>query len=311
MSRIGRKPIPVPAGVDVTIDGPDGTGQGPQGRAQPHRGRADHGRARRRRRAATSSRPNDERRAKELHGLSRTLVANMVVGVTEGYRKSLEINGTGYRVAQKGTDLEFALGFSHPVVVPAPDGHHLHGRAADAVPRQLASTSSRSARSPRTSARSARRSRTRARASSTRARSFGVRPERRVRSERDAAQAARRASPPSARSGGPGGTSGCARTSAAPPSVRAWSSPGRCGTSRRRSSTTPRATRSPRRPASTPRSAAPRATRRPSRPRSARSSPSGPRRSGVSKVVFDRGGNRYAGRIASLADAAREAGLEF
>ena len=67
-------------------------------------------------------RPNDERKAKELHGLSRTLVANMVVGVTDGYRKTLEIAGTGYRVTAKGKDLEFALGFSHPVIVPAPDG---------------------------------------------------------------------------------------------------------------------------------------------------------------------------------------------
>jgi len=68
------------------------------------------------------SRPNDERKAKELHGLSRTLLSNMVVGVTEGYRKSLEISGTGYRVQQKGADLEFALGFSHPVLVEAPAG---------------------------------------------------------------------------------------------------------------------------------------------------------------------------------------------
>jgi large subunit ribosomal protein L6 len=67
-------------------------------------------------------RPNDERKAKELHGLSRTLVANMVVGVTQGYTKSLEIAGTGYRVAAKGSDLEFALGFSHPVVVAPPAG---------------------------------------------------------------------------------------------------------------------------------------------------------------------------------------------
>jgi large subunit ribosomal protein L6 len=68
------------------------------------------------------NRPNDERKAKELHGLSRTLVANMIVGVTEGYRKSLEIAGTGYRVTAKGKDLEFALGFSHPVLVTAPEG---------------------------------------------------------------------------------------------------------------------------------------------------------------------------------------------
>ncbi len=121
MSRIGRKVIPVPAGVDVRIDGQTISVKGPKGElsrvlAEPISvGRDGDG-------ALVVSRPNDERRAKELHGLSRTLVANMVVGVTDGYRKSLEINGTGYRVQQKGTDLEFALGFSHPVTVVAPAG---------------------------------------------------------------------------------------------------------------------------------------------------------------------------------------------
>jgi large subunit ribosomal protein L6 len=120
MSRIGRKPIPVPAGVDVAIDGQTVRIKGPKGElshtvAEPITVEREDG-------VLYVSRPNDERRAKELHGLSRTLVANMVVGVTEGYRKSLEINGTGYRVQQKGTDLEFALGFSHPVVVSAPEG---------------------------------------------------------------------------------------------------------------------------------------------------------------------------------------------
>jgi large subunit ribosomal protein L6 len=121
MSRIGRKPIPVPSGVDIRIDGQTVQVKGPRGElshtvAEPITvEREDDG-------TLVVVRPNDERRAKELHGLSRTLVANMVVGVTEGYRKSLEINGTGYRVQQKGTDLEFALGFSHPVVVAAPEG---------------------------------------------------------------------------------------------------------------------------------------------------------------------------------------------
>ena len=121
MSRIGRKPIPVPTGVDVNIDGQTVRIKGPKGElshtvAEPITvEREDDG-------TLVVVRPNDERRAKELHGLSRTLVANMVVGVTEGYRKSLEINGTGYRVQQKGTGLEFALGFSHPVVVTAPEG---------------------------------------------------------------------------------------------------------------------------------------------------------------------------------------------
>ncbi len=121
MSRIGRKPIPVPPGVEIKIDGQTVRVTGPKGElshtlAEPITVERDAGGA------LLVNRPNDERRAKELHGLSRTLVANMVVGVTEGYRKSLEINGTGYRVQQKGSDLEFALGFSHPVTVPAPPG---------------------------------------------------------------------------------------------------------------------------------------------------------------------------------------------
>src|SRR5688572_1109064 len=121
MSRIGRKPIPVPAGVEVKIEGQTVRVKGPKGElnhtiVEPITvERGEDG-------SLLVNRPNDERRAKELHGLSRTLVANMVVGVTEGYRKSLEINGTGYRVQQKGTDLEFALGFSHPVTVVAPEG---------------------------------------------------------------------------------------------------------------------------------------------------------------------------------------------
>jgi large subunit ribosomal protein L6 len=121
MSRIGRKPIPVPPGVEIKIDGQTVQVKGPKGElshtvAEPITVERDSDGA------LLVNRPNDERRAKELHGLSRTLVANMVVGVTEGYRKSLEINGTGYRVLQKGSDLEFALGFSHPVTVPAPPG---------------------------------------------------------------------------------------------------------------------------------------------------------------------------------------------
>jgi large subunit ribosomal protein L6 len=121
MSRIGRKSIPVPAGVEITIEGQTVKVKGPKGElshvlAEPITAeRGEDG-------ELHVNRPNDERKAKELHGLSRTLVANMIVGVTEGYRKSLEIAGTGYRVTAKGKDLEFALGFSHPVLVPAPDG---------------------------------------------------------------------------------------------------------------------------------------------------------------------------------------------
>ncbi|MFF5230039.1 50S ribosomal protein L6 [Dactylosporangium sp. NPDC000521] len=121
MSRIGRKPIAVPAGVDLRVDGQVVTVKGPKGElnhtiADPITlEKADDG-------SFTVVRPNDERKAKELHGLTRTLIANMVTGVTEGYRKSLEIAGTGYRVTAKGADLEFALGFSHPVLVTPPPG---------------------------------------------------------------------------------------------------------------------------------------------------------------------------------------------
>ncbi len=121
MSRIGRKPIPVPNGVDIKLDGSTVTVKGPKGElshtvAEPISvEKGDDGQF-------SVSRPDDERKSKELHGLTRTLIANMVVGVTEGYRKSLEIAGTGYRVTAKGSDLEFALGFSHPVLVKAPKG---------------------------------------------------------------------------------------------------------------------------------------------------------------------------------------------
>ncbi len=120
MSRIGKLPIPVPSGVEVTIAGSAVTVKGPKGTPDAHHRRAHPDRAGRRH--ALLTRPDDENRTRALHGLSRTLVANMVTGVTEGYTKTLEIVGTGYRVQARGSDLEFALGFSHPVVVPAPDG---------------------------------------------------------------------------------------------------------------------------------------------------------------------------------------------
>jgi large subunit ribosomal protein L6 len=122
MSRIGKIPVAVPSGVDVTIDGQNITVKGPRGQlshtvAAPITVRQDSDGT------LAVERPNDERLAKSLHGLSRTLINNLVVGVTEGYEKKLEIVGVGYRVIAKGpTELEFALGFSHPVVVMAPDG---------------------------------------------------------------------------------------------------------------------------------------------------------------------------------------------
>lgn len=121
MSRIGRLPIQVPAGVDVTIDGQTVAVKGPKGSlthvvAEPIAiGKGEDG-------TVLVTRPNDERRSKALHGLTRTLVANMITGVTTGYRKSLEISGVGYRVNAKGSDMEFALGYSHPILVTAPEG---------------------------------------------------------------------------------------------------------------------------------------------------------------------------------------------
>ncbi|KQU36419.1 50S ribosomal protein L6 [Rhodococcus sp. BP-149] len=121
MSRIGKLPVTVPAGVDVTIAGQDVTVKGPKGTlsltiAEPITiAKNDDG-------SLSVNRPDDERRSRSLHGLSRTLVANLITGVTTGYTTKMEIHGVGYRVALKGSDLEFALGYSHPVPITAPDG---------------------------------------------------------------------------------------------------------------------------------------------------------------------------------------------
>ena len=121
MSRIGKQPIPVPGGVDITIDGQHLSVKGPQGSlelavAEPITvSRSDDG-------TILVARPDDERRSRSLHGLSRTLVANLITGVTEGYTTKMEIFGVGYRVQQKGSNLEFALGYSHPVLIEAPEG---------------------------------------------------------------------------------------------------------------------------------------------------------------------------------------------
>ncbi|HYZ52973.1 MAG TPA: 50S ribosomal protein L6 [Streptosporangiaceae bacterium] len=120
MSRIGRLPVTVPSGVDVTVDGRDITVKGPKGTLQHTVPepltivREDN--------VIRVTRPNDEGRVRALHGLSRTLIANMVTGVTDGYRKTLEIVGVGYRVQARGQNLEFSLGYSHPVTVTPPEG---------------------------------------------------------------------------------------------------------------------------------------------------------------------------------------------
>jgi large subunit ribosomal protein L6 len=120
MSRIGRLPIQVPSGVEVSIEGRKVTVKGPKGTlshtvVQPLSVAQDGG-------VITVTRPDDEDVNRALHGLSRTLIANMVAGVTEGYKKTLEIIGTGYRVQARGANLEFSLGYSHPVTVQPPEG---------------------------------------------------------------------------------------------------------------------------------------------------------------------------------------------
>jgi large subunit ribosomal protein L6 len=120
MSRIGKAPIAIPSGVDITITGQHVTVKGPKGTLS----RVIPGEIIVRQEDATLfvERPNDERQNRSLHGLCRTLVSNMVIGVTDGFSKELEIVGVGYRAEAQGANLRLALGFSHPVNVPAPDG---------------------------------------------------------------------------------------------------------------------------------------------------------------------------------------------
>ncbi|HEY9495387.1 MAG TPA: 50S ribosomal protein L6 [Intrasporangium sp.] len=120
MSRIGRLPVSIPAGVDVSVDGQDIKVKGPKGELSltvpaPITVEQADG-------TLEVKRPNDEREARSLHGLTRSLLNNMVLGVTEGYEKKMEIYGTGYRVAAKGSDLEFSLGYSHTILVKAENG---------------------------------------------------------------------------------------------------------------------------------------------------------------------------------------------
>ncbi|WP_067487217.1 50S ribosomal protein L6 [Actinomadura hibisca] len=120
MSRIGRLPVTVPGGVDIKIDGREVTVKGPKGTlshtvAEPIEVAQEDGKV-------TVSRPNDLNTVRALHGLTRSLINNMVVGVTEGYKKTLVIQGVGYRVVAKGKNVEFSLGYSHPIPFEAPEG---------------------------------------------------------------------------------------------------------------------------------------------------------------------------------------------
>jgi large subunit ribosomal protein L6 len=120
MSRIGRLPIDIPAGVDVTVDGAAVTVKGPKGELTltvptPIEVKIEDNQV-------LVTRPDDERASRSLHGLTRTLIANQIIGVTDGYSKGLEVVGTGYRVQSKGTGVEFALGYSHSITVEPPAG---------------------------------------------------------------------------------------------------------------------------------------------------------------------------------------------
>jgi large subunit ribosomal protein L6 len=125
MSRIGKKPITVPSGVEITLDGPRIGVTGPRGRLErvfPENMVFSMEKADGEATVLTVSRPDDQRDSRALHGLSRALLANMVQGVAEGFRRELQIVGVGYRAALKGSNLELQLGFSHPVSVEAPEG---------------------------------------------------------------------------------------------------------------------------------------------------------------------------------------------
>ncbi len=150
MSRIGRKPIPVPSSVTVTVEPEVVRVAGPRGNLEERKNRAievtqEDGQL-------LVTRPTDRAEHRALHGLTRSLVANMVEGVTTGFTKTLEIQGVGYRAQLKGRDLELALGYSHPVPIKAPEGIEFEVPQPDAHHRQGHRPSRRSARSPRSSA---------------------------------------------------------------------------------------------------------------------------------------------------------------
>ena len=209
MSRIGKAPIPVPSGVEVSINGRQVAVKGPKGALDLEvpgeiTVRQDG-------EEILVERPDDERQNRALHGLTRSLVNNMVVGVSEGFSKELQIIGVGYRAAPKGSDLELQLGFSHPVIVKAPDGIEfdvpeptriiVSGTNKQVVGQVAADI--RSHRKPGPFAPCVRRSPTRARVCATSASMCPARPERR-RSEHRRSVPSASAATPSDSQGGPG-----------------------------------------------------------------------------------------------------------
>ena len=180
MSRIGRKPIQVPSGVDVKIDGHHITVKGPKGTLEReiHKDMTaslDNG-------VITVTRPSDDKEHRSLHGLTRTLIENMVVGVTNGFSKELEVNGVGYRAAKQGKDLVMNLGYSHQVIVPEIEGIHIDVPAPNKIVIS-GRISRQSASLQRTFARNARPNPIRVKASSTLMRRFSVKKAKLVRSK--------------------------------------------------------------------------------------------------------------------------------
>ena len=311
MSRIGKLPVPVPVGVDVAIDGQQVTVKGPKGTLSPHRRRADHRRAGRRhaRRGPSGRRARVQVAARPVAHADRQHGDRRDRGYIEDARDRrhrLPGRGQGQRPRVRARVLAPGR-WSRRRTASRSGSRRRPGS------RSRASTSRRSARWPPTSASCASPTRTRARACATRVRSSAARPERQVRSngrlnDRQAgAPVGRRVGRPAHRQGR-AGTSGCARRSSAPPSVRGWSSPapsrhlfvaGR----RRQQGRHPRV--------GLDLQADRRRQDRAGQGRSARQLAEAAKAAGVTKVVFDRGGNTYTGRIAAFADAAREAGLEF
>ncbi len=309
MSRIGKIPVDVPSGVEVTIDGQDVTVKGPKGTlshtvAEPITVRKDDDGA------LAVERPNDERQngaARPVAHADQQHGHRCHRGLREearDRRRRLPRPGQGPRGDRAQPRLQ------PPGAVQGARGHHVHRRVADQAHRRGHRQAGRSARSPPTSARSASPSPTRARACATPASTSGARSERLVskpwlsRSSTPSTRLRRIASRRVARSV-------VARRSRDRQSVRVWSSRARASTSSLRSSTTSRAARWRRRRRWRPTCARSTATRPPRPRRVGELVADRAKAAGVESVVFDRAGNKYAGRVAALADGAREGGLEF